>query len=104
MKRKSKADLAADQIEAAIVSCELAPGAIIIEAELSEWINIGRTPVREALVSLANANLLRIGRGGIIIPELNAMTMLKLLELREPLEQLCIQKGTVKPRYRIKPF
>lgn len=93
MKRKSKADLAADQIEAAIVSCELAPGAIIIEAELSEWLNIGRTPVREALVSLANANLLRIGRGGIIIPELNAMTMLKLLELREPLEQLCIQKA-----------
>lgn len=49
--------------------------------------------MREALVSLANANLLRLGRGGIVIPELNAMTMLKLLELREPIERLCIQKA-----------
>ena len=66
---------------------------MIAEAELSEWLGLGRTPVREALVSLANANLLRLGRGGVVIPELNAMTMLKLLELREPIEQLCIQKA-----------
>jgi DNA-binding GntR family transcriptional regulator len=85
--------MAADQIEAAIVSCELPPGAVIVEAELSEWLGLGRTPVREALVSLANANLLRLGRGGVVIPELNAMTMLKLLELREPIERLCIQKA-----------
>ena len=85
--------MAADQIEAAIVNCELAPGAVIVEAELSEWLGLGRTPVREALVSLANANLLRLGRGGVVIPELNAMTMLKLLELREPIERLCIQKA-----------
>ncbi len=92
-KRKTKAALAADKIEAAIVSCELPPGAVIVEADLTEWLGLGRTPVREALVSLANANLLRLGRGGVIIPEINALTMLKLLELREPIERLCIQKA-----------
>lgn len=92
-RRKTKADLAAEQIEAAIVNCELTPGAVIVEADLTEWLGFGRTPVREALVSLANANLLRLGRGGVVIPELNAMTMLKLLELREPIEQLCIEKA-----------
>ncbi|MEM6663140.1 MAG: GntR family transcriptional regulator [Pseudomonadota bacterium] len=92
-KRKTKADIAAEQIEAAIVNCELAPGAVIVEADLTEWLGLGRTPVREALVTLANANLLRLGRGGVVIPELNAMTMLKLLELREPIERLCIEKA-----------
>lgn len=85
--------MTANQIEAAIVDCELAPRAVIVEAERSEWLGLGRTPVREALVSLANANLLRLGRGGVVIPELNAMTMLKLLELREHIERLCIQKA-----------
>lgn len=91
--RKTKAALAAEKIEAAIVNCELSPGAVIVEAELTEWLGLGRTPVREALMSLANANLLRLGKGGVIIPELNALTMLKLLELREPIEKLCVQKA-----------
>ena len=62
--RKTKAALAAEKIEAAIVNCELSPGAVIVEAELTEWLGLGRTPVREALMSLANANLLRLGKGG----------------------------------------
>lgn len=67
-----------------------------MEADLTEWLGLGRTPVREALVSLANANLLRLSRGGVVIPELNAMTMLKLLELREPIERLCVQKAVAR--------
>jgi len=58
-----------------------------------EMLDLGRTPVREALVRLSSENLVRLGRAGIVIPELNAMTMLKLLELREPIERLSIEKA-----------
>ncbi|GMG81523.1 GntR family transcriptional regulator [Paralimibaculum aggregatum] len=91
--RKTKAETAAEMLEAMIVNCEIAPGAVVPEADLMETLELGRTPVREALVRLSSENLVRLGRGGIVIPELNAMTMLKLLELREPIERLCIEKA-----------
>ncbi|MBY8976919.1 GntR family transcriptional regulator [Rhodobacteraceae bacterium NNCM2] len=91
--RKTKAELAAEMLEAAIVNCDLEPGTVMVEADLVEMLGLGRTPVREALVRLSSENLLRLGRAGIVIPELNAFTMLKLLELREPIERLCIEKA-----------
>ncbi len=92
--RKTKAEIAAERLEVAIVNCDLEPGAVVAEADLMEMLDLGRTPVREALVRLSSENLVRLGRAGVVIPELNAMTMLKLLELRGPIERLCIQKAT----------
>ncbi|MHA6346416.1 GntR family transcriptional regulator [Roseivivax sp. CAU 1761] len=89
----SKADLAAERLETAIVRCELRPGALFAEAELAEMLDLGRTPVREALLRLASDNLVQLSRAGVLIPPLDAVTMLKLLELREPLERVCIQKA-----------
>ena len=63
------------------------------ETEISEYLDIGRTPVREALTKLANENLVRLSRAGVVIPELNPMTMLKLLEPRALIERLCIEKA-----------
>jgi len=91
--KKTKAEQAAEQLEAAIVSCQLAPGTVMTETELSEYLEIGRTPVREALTKLANENLVRLSRAGVVIPELNPMTMLKLLEPRALIEKLCIEKA-----------
>lgn len=91
--RMSKADIAAERLEVAIVNCELKPGILLGEAELSEMLGLGRTPVREALLRLASENLVQLSRAGVLIPPLNAITMLKLLELREPLERVCIQKA-----------
>lgn len=92
--KRTKAEIAAEMLEAAIVNCDLQPGTVVAEADLMEMLGLGRTPVREALVRLSSENLVRLGRAGIVIPELNAMTMLKLLELREPIERLSIQKAT----------
>ncbi|MES0881481.1 GntR family transcriptional regulator [Roseibium sp. SCP14] len=91
--KKTKAEQAHDIIELAIVNCELAPGAVYSEADLAEILDMGRTPVREALVKLSSENLVRLTRAGVVIPEINPLTMLKLLELREPIERLCIQKA-----------
>ncbi len=94
--RKTKAEIAAEMLEAAIVNCDIEPGSVMVEADLVEMLGLGRTPVREALVRLSSENLVRLGRAGIVIPELNAITMLKLLELREPIERLCIQKAILR--------
>lgn len=91
--KKTKAEQAHDAIELAIVNCDLAPGAVYSEADLADILHMGRTPVREALVKLSSENLVRLTRAGVVIPEINPLTMLKLLELREPIERLCIQKA-----------
>jgi len=93
LEKKTKAEIAAEQLEAAIVSCQLAPGSVMTETEISEFVGLGRTPVREALMKLANENLVRLSRAGVVIPELNPMTMLKLLEPRSLIERLCIEKA-----------
>ncbi|MBU2967092.1 GntR family transcriptional regulator [Amphritea sp. 2_MG-2023] len=93
IEKKTKAEIAAEKLEAAIVDCRIAPGAVMTETEVSEYLDIGRTPVREALMKLANENLVRLSRAGVVIPELNPLTMLKLLEPRALIEQLCIEKA-----------
>ncbi|MBN3563794.1 GntR family transcriptional regulator [Aliamphritea spongicola] len=93
LEKKTKAELAAELLEAAIISCDLEPGSVMTETEVSEYLDLGRTPVREALTRLANENLVRLSRAGVVIPELNPMTMLKLLEPRSMMERLCIEKA-----------
>ena len=93
---RSKADSAAAMLESAIVNCDLKPGSVLREAELVAMLGLGRTPVREALVRLSSENLVRLSRAGILIPEINAITMLKLLELREPIERICIEKACLR--------
>ena len=91
--KMTKADLAAERLEAAIINCELPPGSLFQESELAEMVGLGRTPVREALLRLSSENLVRLSRSGVLVPELNALTMLKLLELREVIERLTLEKA-----------
>ncbi|MEM6549641.1 MAG: GntR family transcriptional regulator [Pseudomonadota bacterium] len=91
--RLTKAEMAFQRLEAAVVNCDIAPGTVLVEADLVEMLEVGRTPVREALVKRSAENLVRLGRGGLVIPELNTLTMLQLLELRAPIERLCIEKA-----------
>ena len=51
----------------AIVSGRLAPGEKLRDAELSEWLGVSRTPIREAL--------LRLERSGLVIAEPGRLTM-----------------------------
>jgi DNA-binding GntR family transcriptional regulator len=72
-----------------IVTLRLEPGASVSEAELSESLGIGRTPIREALQRLARESLVAIiPRRGIIVSEINVSKQLKLLEVRRELERL----------------
>jgi DNA-binding GntR family transcriptional regulator len=72
-----------------IVTLQLAPGAAVSEAELSQRIGIGRTPIREALQRLARERLVNIlPRRGVVVSEINVKSQLRLLEVRRELERL----------------
>lgn len=85
----SLTDHAYQRIEEDIVMLQLQPGSIVSEAQLSERIGIGRTPIREALQRLAHAGLVVIlPRRGILISEIDIRAQLQLLEVRREVERL----------------
>lgn len=82
-------DRAYSKLEEMIVTLQLAPGAAVSEAELSQRLNIGRTPIREALQRLARERLVQIlPRRGVIVSDINVKSQLRLLEVRREVERL----------------
>ena len=70
-----------------IVSLELAPGTIVNERELMERLELGRTPVREALRTLAQEGLVEVfPRRGIFVATVDVGDLASLSEVREVLE------------------
>jgi DNA-binding GntR family transcriptional regulator len=83
----SLADKAYHEIRSLIVSLELAPGALIDERELIERLEIGRTPVREALRRLAHERLVEVyPRRGMFVTGVDVRELARLSEVRELLE------------------
>jgi DNA-binding GntR family transcriptional regulator len=76
-------------LEEMIVTLQLAPGAVVSEAALSQRTGIGRTPIREALQRLAREHLMVVlPRRGILVAEVDVRRQLLLLEVRRELERL----------------
>lgn len=85
----TKADEAYERLEQMVVTLQLAPGTQISESRLSQQLDIGRTPLREALKRLEDDRLVEIiPRTGIRITEINLRKHLSLLETRRVLDRL----------------
>lgn len=83
----SQADLAYREIRALIVTLELPPGSLLSEPELQERLGLGRTPVREALRTLAHERLVEVyPRRGMFVAALDPRDLAALSEVREQLE------------------
>ena len=83
----SLADKAYHAIRGLIVSLELAPGAVIDERSLIERLEIGRTPVREALRRLAHERLVEVyPRRGMFVTGVDVRELARLSEVRVVLE------------------
>lgn len=96
-KRQSLSDKAYSQLEEMIVTLQLEPGAVLSEHELGDKLQIGRTPVREALHRLAREGLVRIlPRKGILVTEINPGKQLLALEVRRELERLMARTAAVR--------
>jgi DNA-binding GntR family transcriptional regulator len=92
--QKSLVEIAFGKIENMIVTLDLEPGSVWSEIELSQLIDIGRTPVREAVKLLENAYLVTvIPRRGIMINEFRIDEFILQMEVRRPLEILISKRA-----------
>ena len=95
--RESLSDKAYRQLEEMIVTLQLEPGAALSEPALGERLQIGRTPVREALHRLAREGLVLIlPRKGVLVTEINPSKQLLVLEVRRELERLMARNAAAR--------
>ena len=86
---ESMAGAAHRRLEELIVTLQLEPGSRWSEESLSNMIEVGRTPVREAVKRLQSDHLIKIlPRHGLMIAEINLQEQLLVIELRRELELL----------------
>lgn len=84
---QQRAEFAYVQLRDAIHNGQLHPGERIRETDLAGWLNVSRTPIREALRRLESEGLAtRAPRRGLIVTELDPQQILELYALRETLE------------------
>ncbi|SHK69822.1 GntR family transcriptional regulator [Rhodothermus profundi] len=94
VRRISLADQAYEALEHRIVTLRLVPGTVVTEQELVEDIGIGRTPLREAVLRLAQEHLVTVlPRKGIYISEINLTEQLAVLEVRRELDRLMVRRA-----------
>jgi len=83
----SLANLAYAKVKRRIIFQEIKGGQTIDELSLARQLELGRTPVREAVQRLAQEGLLRIiPRKGTIVAELSLDTVRQVFEARSPCE------------------
>ncbi|MGF6432098.1 MULTISPECIES: GntR family transcriptional regulator [Bradyrhizobium] len=82
-------DRAYAELEELIVTLQLPPGTALSELVLAKRLDIGRTPIREALQRLSRDGLVNIlARRGVLVSEIDLRAQLRLLEVRRELERL----------------
>jgi len=83
----SLVDAVTEQLEAAIISGQLAPGERISEKALAAELGVSRGPLREAVRSLEGRRLLeRTVNIGVRVAQLSTERLANLLQVREALE------------------
>jgi DNA-binding GntR family transcriptional regulator len=100
---RSLSDRAYFRIRELIVSLELRPGSLVNERELMERLGLGRTPVREALRTLAREKLVEVyPRRGMFVSSVEVRDLAGLSEVRRPLEsyaaRLAAERATAEDR------
>ncbi|MBM3670164.1 MAG: GntR family transcriptional regulator [Actinobacteria bacterium] len=77
----------ADELRAAILSGEMAPGTRLITAELAERWGVSRGPVREALMALENEGIVvSTRRHGTVVGTTSIVDLEEVLSVREAVE------------------
>jgi DNA-binding GntR family transcriptional regulator len=95
----SLADQAYRSLEQKLVALELPPGSVLSEGQLIELTGYGRTPVREAMLRLAQQGLFRVmPRKGLAVTPVERASMLHILEARKPLERVIVYRASINAR------
>jgi DNA-binding GntR family transcriptional regulator len=85
--QESRGEIAYGRLKEAIQAGDLTPGQRIRENEMASWLEMSRTPVREALRRLEADGLLTFAPyRGMVISELDHQAVMELYSMREVLE------------------
>ncbi|MGH8829706.1 MAG: GntR family transcriptional regulator [Polaromonas sp.] len=85
--KRRAADIAYDAIERMISTLQLEPGAPVVEADLAERTQLGRTPVREALLRMVSIGLIvQQPRRGLLVSNIDLADHLDVIQTRRVLE------------------
>jgi DNA-binding GntR family transcriptional regulator len=88
----SLTDVAYDRLKRKIVHCELAPGDRVTERQLSQSLDVGLTPVREALARLNQEGLVRtLPRRGYVITPLTPSAVDELFQAFRVIGTACAE-------------
>lgn len=86
----TNADIAYHLIKEKIITVEMPPGSLIQEGKLMEELNLGRTPIREALKQLeAEKLVIVVPRRGMFVTDVQITDLQQIYEIRVILEGLC---------------
>lgn len=81
--KRGLSDIAYTQIKSLILEFKLKPGQFVNESQLQEMLNLGRTPVREAVLRLAGDDLVKIHpRKGIEIASISPKSIYDIFQVR----------------------
>jgi len=84
---RSQSEEAYLKIRDRIVSLDLAPGSVVNEARLQSELNIGRTPIREALQRLAHEKLVQsVPHRGTFVTDVKITDLARITEVRVVIE------------------
>jgi Transcriptional regulators len=82
-----------EQLRADMISCKLAPGTEIREAELAARFDMSKSPVRDALMRLEREGLvITLPRQGYRVAPVSLTDVLDMFHLRAALERACIER------------
>ncbi|MDG5787170.1 GntR family transcriptional regulator [Evansella sp. AB-P1] len=85
------------RIKSQIINCELTPGTKMSEKETSDKLEVSRTPVREAFLTLAQEELLRIiPQSGTIVTKIDLQLVEEGRFVREHIEKAIVREACSK--------
>ena len=80
-----------------IATLQLDPGSPIDEGRLAQELDMGLTPIREALKLLVHDNLVEVSpHGGIFVSAVDLSDLRQISELRRLLESFCAQQAALR--------
>lgn len=87
MRHGSRSEHVYRRMRDAIQQGEFKPGRRVMEIEVAEWLNVSRTPVRDAIRRLeAEGMLEHAPRNGLVVARLDRQAVMELYVMRETLE------------------
>ena len=82
-----------EQLRADMISCKLAPGTEIREADLASRFDVSKSPVRDALMRLEREGLVVSSpRQGYHVAPVSLSDVLDMFHLRAALERACVER------------